>query len=436
MINLKRVILFTLLFSSGILFFATCDTTNSLENVPSEYTDLPGTLIPRDTVWSGQHRLKGQHYIMPGVTLTIEKGTTVEWEYHNGNIKDVGALITLPADLFQFEGGPRPSGRILAAGEPDEPIVFTSARPLKEAGDWGGIILAGNAPVKRQQGSGRVEGLPQTIRYGGNNPEDNSGVLSYVRIEYVGFGFAPGSEINGLSLYGVGSNTQLDHIQVYESTDDGFEWFGGTVNARYLLSIYSDDDSFDVDEGWEGSGQFWLAIQKDGADNGLEADGYSASVEGESTFPAIFNATFIGHGSVEGNDVNAGLNLRNGFTGTIANSIISNFGGPALKTDISTISRCESGSLNLKALLINDSGSFDSDTECLVAEDFMEEDPRFVNPGFPAFNYIPNALAATAGIRIPDNGFFDTEVTYIGAFDPENTTSWISQGSWVRLAND
>ncbi len=105
MIYLKRVILFTLLFLSGILFFATCDTTNSLENVPSEYTELPGTLIPRDTVWSGQQRLKGQHYIMPGVTLTIEKGTIVEWEYHNGNIKDVGALITLPADPFQFEGG-------------------------------------------------------------------------------------------------------------------------------------------------------------------------------------------------------------------------------------------------------------------------------------------------------------------------------------------
>ncbi len=324
----------------------------------------------------------------------------------------------------------------MAAGEPDETVVFTSARPLKEAGDWGGIILAGNAPVKREQGSGRVEGLPQTIRYGGNNPEDNSGVLSYVRIEYVGFGFAPGSEINGLSLYGVGSNTQLDHIQVYESTDDGFEWFGGTVNARYLLSMYSDDDSFDVDEGWDGYGQFWLAIQKDGADNGLEADGYSGSAEGQSTFPAIFNATFIGHGSAEGNDVNAGLNLRNGYTGTVANSIISGFGGPALQADASTILRCEEGSFNLKALLINDSGSFDLDTECLVVEDFVEEDPRFVNPGSPAFNYIPDVSAATGGVRPPDNGFFDTEATYIGAFDPENTVPWISQGSWIRLTDD
>jgi len=429
----KSLILFFIL---PLYLLTGCNVSSSLENIPVEYTRLPGTLIPRDTVWSGQHRLKGQHYVMPGVTLTIEEGTSIEFEYHNNNIEDVGALITLPADPFQFEGGPKPSGRIVAAGSPDEPIVFTSARSVKKAGDWGGVILAGNAPVKGEQGSGRVEGLPQTIRYGGNNPEDDSGILSYVRIEYVGFGFAPGSEINGLSLYGVGSDTQLDHIQVYESTDDGFEWFGGTVNARYLISMYSDDDSFDVDEGWDGSGQFWLAIQKDGADNGLEADGYLSSSDGLSTVPAIVNATFIGHGTIEGNDVNAGLNLRNGFTGTVVNSIISNFRGPALQADASAISRCEEGSLNLKALLINDSGSFDPDTGCLGVEDFVVEDPLFVSPGSPAFNYIPDASAVAGGIRPPDNGFFDTEATYIGAFDPKSTTSWISLGSWVRLADD
>ena len=94
-----------------------------------------------------------------------------------------------------------------------------------------------------------MEGLPDAIQYGGNNNADNSEVLKYVRIEYVGFSFVEGSELNGLSLYSVGSGTTLEYIQVYKCTDDGFEWFGGSVNAKYLISAFNDDDSFDMDEG-------------------------------------------------------------------------------------------------------------------------------------------------------------------------------------------
>lgn len=91
-----------------------CSDMNSLERVPSEYADLPGLLIDRDTVWTGELRLKGQYYVLPGVTLTITPGTSVRWEYHNNNIEDVGALITLPADNVSFEDGPRPSGKLMA----------------------------------------------------------------------------------------------------------------------------------------------------------------------------------------------------------------------------------------------------------------------------------------------------------------------------------
>lgn len=416
-------------------FINSCSDTNSLEGIPSEYADLPGTLIPRDTVWAGDLRLKGQYYVMPGVSLTILKGSTVSWEYHNNNINDVGALITLPADRTTFEDGPRPSGRLIANGTADEPIIFTSSRSNKFAGDWGGIILAGEAPNNIEGGEGRVEGLPQIIRYGGDNTKDNSGGLRYVRIEYVGFGLQPGSEINGLSLYSVGSETTLEHIQVYKSTDDGFEWFGGTVNSKYLVSMFSDDDSFDMDLGWSGKNQFWLGIQTDGADSGFEVDG---NIDGgtDETNSLIYNVTLIGHGATEGQDVNAGMNLRNTFKGSINNTLIYNFGGAPWKLDESTLASHEQGLLRFNSMLINGNGEWETNNGSPFSEDFVETDPDFIEPNSPAFNFTPQAALARQGILPPRNGFFDTAATYIGAFDPDTVSPWINEGNWVRFTDD
>ena len=417
------------------IFIYSCSDTNSLEGIPSEYADLPGTLIPRDTVWAGDLRLKGQYYVMPGVTLTILKGSTVIWEYHNNNIEDVGALITMPADRVSFEGGPRPSGKLIANGTADEPIVFTSSRSTKFAGDWGGIILAGEAPNNIEGGEGRVEGLPQTIRYGGDNSMDDSGSLRYLRIEYVGFGLQPGSEINGLSLYSVGSETTLEHIQVYKSTDDGFEWFGGTVNSKYLVSMFSNDDSFDMDLGWNGKNQFWLGIQADGADNGFEGDG-NITGNSDETNPVIYNATLAGHGPTEGQDINAGMNLRNTFKGSINNTLIYNFGGAPWKLDASTFSNYEQESLQFDSMLIYENGEWETNDGTAFSDDFIDTDPDFFNSSPPAFNFTPQAVSAAQGISPPDNGFFDIEADYIGAFDPDATAPWIYEGVWLRFNDD
>lgn len=426
------------IFGMLIYFFVSCDTTTSLENIPKEYAELPGTLIARDTLWSGELRLKGQHYVLPGVTLTIEKGTTVKWEYHNNNIEDVGALITLPADRTLFEGGAKSSGRLIANGTAEEPVVFTSSRIQKKPGDWGGIILSGDAPTYREGGTGKVEGLPQEIRYGGNNPLDDSGSMTYVRIEYVGFGLAPGSEINGLSLYAVGNSTILENIQVYKSTDDGFEWFGGTVNAKYLVSMYSDDDSFDMDEGWKGNGQFWLAIQADGADSGFEADGIGVSNRDpqNNSGPSIYNVTLIGRGKTEGNDGNIGMNMRDGFTGSISNTLIYNFGGAPWRMDEATFAKYEQGNLQYQRMLIYQNGPWADNDALLFVDDFLEEDPQFANPGAPEFNYMPKAPTATEGIYPPNNGFFNTEANYIGAFDPGSSLLWFTQGNWIRRSDN
>lgn len=419
-------------------FFAACGDDNPVNGgdnrneIPQVYQDLPGTLIASDTTWSGTVTLRGQHYVLPGVTLTVEEGTTVEWQYHNNNVNDVGVLITLPADNENFESGPQPSGKLIAEGTADSPIVFTSERADKQPGDWGGIILAGEAPNNISGGVGEVEGLPQSIQYGGTNENDNSGSLRYVRIEYVGYGFTSDSEVNGLSLYSVGSATVLDHIQVYKCTDDGFEWFGGTVNARYLVSMYNDDDSFDMDEGWNGKGQFLFALQADGADNGFESDGVKTLGSGNETDPTLYNVTLVGHGATEGGDSNYGMRMREEFTGQLSNFIVTNFGGATWKVEDDTDGKYENGELTFRNMLIHGNGEWDGDDGQLYADHYTESDPQFAD--FDAFDLRPQAPEASPGegTTPPDDGFFDAGANYPGAFAPGGN-NWLQEGSWVRL---
>jgi hypothetical protein len=316
---------------AALVSFTACedddDDTNPTAEIPQVYQDLPGTLISQNTTWSGAVERSGKYYVLPGVTLTIAAGSTVSFTYHEDNPDDVGAIITLRGDDDNFTTE-RASGRLVANGTAAQPIIFTSARASKSAGDWGGIVLIGEAPNNIPGGTGDVEGLSETVQYGGTVADDNSGRLSYVRIEYCGYGIAADSELNGLSLYSVGSATVLDHVQVYKCTDDGFEWFGGTVSAKYLVSAYNDDDSFDMDEGWRGNGQFWLGVQAPGADNGFESDGRKTLGVGDPTRPVLSNVTLYGFGAgKDAEDKNYGMRLREDFQGNLSNFVIANFAG-------------------------------------------------------------------------------------------------------------
>ncbi|UOQ97648.1 hypothetical protein MUN81_20755 [Hymenobacter sp. 5317J-9] len=205
--------------------------------------------ITTSTTWSAskQYLLKGYVYVRSGATLTIEAGTIIK-----GDKDTKGALIV------------EPGAKLIAIGTATKPIVFTSNQPKgsRNYGDWGGVILAGNAPVNTLVGGNRptIEGGP-TTQYGGTNATDDSGTLQYVRIEFGGVAFSPNNEVNGLTLAGVGSGTTLDHIQVSYSGDDAFEWFGGTVNAKYLVSHRTFDDDFDTDNGFSGKVQFGISLR-------------------------------------------------------------------------------------------------------------------------------------------------------------------------------
>lgn len=236
----------------------------------------------KETLKKGTYLLKGWVYIANGAELTIEPGTVIK-----GDKGTKGTLIV--------ERG----GKLFAQGTASAPIVFTSAQAKgnRRPGDWGGVILCGKAA--NNQGEMQIEGGPRT-KHGGNSNDDNSGTLSYVRIEFAGYPYQKDKEINGLTLGSVGSGTKLDHIQVSYSNDDSYEWFGGTVNAKYLIAYKGWDDDFDTDNGYSGKVQFGLAVRDSkiadtSQSNSFESDN---SADGANISPltsAVFsNITLVG----------------------------------------------------------------------------------------------------------------------------------------------
>lgn len=238
--------------------------------------------------------LEGLVFVNDGQVLTIEAGTVIR--FREGQGENASALIVARG------------GRIIARGTPDEPIIFTAEKddleeaiPLGSKGLWGGLILLGNAPVNTPGNEGYIEGIPPAeprAYFGGNNPDSDSGVLSYVSIRHGGTNIGDGNEINGLTLAGVGRGTEIDYVEIFSNADDGVEIFGGTVNLRHMAVWGCGDDAFDIDLGWSGFGQFWLGVQTDFTGNNLvELTG--GTLTGSALFPHpwILNATFAGNGS-------------------------------------------------------------------------------------------------------------------------------------------
>jgi len=250
--------------------------------------------IAANTTWTANkiYSLKGFVYVTNGATLTIEPGTIIKGD----KASKATLVITRGA-------------KINAAGTVDKPIVFTSgvAAGGRSSGDWGGIIMLGKAPINAAGGFASIEGgldakgdAAKYIQYGGTDANDNSGTLKYVRIEYGGIPFAPDNEINGLTLGGVGAGTTIDYVEVYRSGDDSFEWFGGTVNAKHLLSIGAVDDDFDTDFGFSGKVQFGLVqraqvVADVSGSNGFESDNDATGSNNTPQTSAVFsNMTVIG----------------------------------------------------------------------------------------------------------------------------------------------
>jgi hypothetical protein len=274
------------------------------------------------------YNLKGFVYVVAGAKITIEPGVIIK-----GDKASKGTLI--------IERG----GQIIAQGTKELPIVFTSAQPAgqRKPGDWGGIILLGDAP--NNMGEQTIEGGVRS-KHGGLNPNANSGILSYVRVEFAGVEYSTDNEINGITFGSVGSGTKVDHLQVSYSGDDSFEWFGGTVNANYLIAFRGWDDDFDTDNGFSGKIQFAFSLRDPkvadkSASNGFESDNnangsatepYTSAVFanislfGPVSNPASYSNSEVTEGSPSGGPrFQAGLHLRRNSQLSIFNSLIATF---------------------------------------------------------------------------------------------------------------
>lgn len=314
--------------------------------------------ITSDTVWTSNnvYILKKPIFVKNDAKLTIEPGTTIY-----GAVDDQGTPVDTTDDTFGSLVVTR-GAKIFAEGTCSKPIVFTSIaerdgvggvegvdpNPEFDRGLWGGLILLGKAPINYYQGGvnigeNDIEGFPtgssNDIQYGGSDEHDSSGVLKYVSIRFGGYEFAEDEEINGLTLGGVGDGTCIEHVEVIGNSDDGVEFFGGTVNTRYMAVAFCKDESFDMDEGHQGTHQFWFTIQggwQDGGDNGTEADGGNGSTKTGTplTTAKVYNATYIGAGasSVKGAG-NDAFRLKDNFAGQFHNSVFHDFDGDAMRID-------------------------------------------------------------------------------------------------------
>ena len=306
----------------GLTLMVSCKKKEKDEPTPqptSQLEELKGELRTEKVLDPAKkYLLVGQYIVREGGVLRIPAGTVIY-----GDRATKGTLI--------IDRG----GKIFAEGTPEKPIIFTSkfGPGERDRGDWGGVIILGKAPVN--QSNVAIEGISPPIEYGGNDPDDNSGVFRYVRIEFAGVALTPNNEVNCLTLGGVGRGTEIHHVQVSYGGDDGFEWFGGTVDAKYLVSYATWDDDFDVDLGYRGRVQFGLAIRDPfGADqsgsNGFECDNdASGSTAQPYTMPVFSNITVLGpidkRGAGRSSDYKNAIHFRRSAGVSLFNSVIAGF---------------------------------------------------------------------------------------------------------------
>lgn len=356
----------TMALIAGVSLFATsCSSDEDPVNNPGDGGEdtyvLDSDITENVTLETGKtYTLNGGVHVKSGATLTIQPGVTIVAQHDE------------TVDYILIEQG----AKIDAQGTAAQPIVMTSEK--KEAGAWGGLHICGYAHTNNGSGKSEIGNAP----YGGNNDADNSGTLKYIRLEYTGYAFDEEHEANGVSFYGVGNGTTVEHLQAYQGSDDGFEFFGGSVNVKYMVVTSCSDDSFDWTEGWNGKAQFLVAYQEGESSLGyacdclMECDNNGTNNAATPVaHPTIANATLIGNGGDA-----QGVRLRAGTQVELYNTIITGKGKPLTVETNETENALKDGTSKLEYVAI--SGELSSKQGIYTNADFAQATGNLTNQEF------------------------------------------------------
>jgi hypothetical protein len=396
-------------------------------------------------------------FVESGATLTIEPGTVIKGRA-KANPADATALVITRGAKINANG--TVTAPIIFTAESDNLSTTSPNLTESDRGLWGGVVILGRARINTVSGQGNIEGIATSDArgiYGGNDDDDNSGVFRYVQIKHSSAIVAPNVELNALSLGAVGRGTTIEYVDAYAANDDGYEFFGGTVNTKYLISSFNDDDNFDWDEGFRGKGQFWFAIgAPDKGNQAMEMDGGTTPEDGTPfAIPEIYNATLIGSGATSGQSLSQGLIFRDNSGGKVYNTIIHDYFGYACRIETESAQtqdsakRLAAGDLVIANNIFGSFGAGTTDAQLFIS-------PNATTGGAaPASNYTADHIKAvvqanrintnplltgisrtrnkgldprpaagspalTGAKAPPADGFF-TQTDYIGAF---KTVNW------------
>lgn len=386
----------TMALIAGVSLFATsCSSDEDPVNNPGDGGEdsyvLDSDITENVTLETGKtYTLNGGVHVKSGATLTIQPGVTIVAQHDE------------TVDYILIEQG----AKIDAQGTAAQPIVMTSEK--KEAGAWGGLHICGYAHTNNGSGKSEIGNAP----YGGNNDADNSGTLKYIRLEYTGYAFDEEHEANGVSFYGVGNGTTVEHLQAYQGSDDGFEFFGGSVNVKYMVVTSCSDDSFDWTEGWNGKAQFLVAYQEGESSLGyacdclMECDNNGTNNAATPVaHPTIANATLIGNGGDA-----QGVRLRAGTQVELYNTIITGKGKPLTVETNETENALKDGTSKLEYVAI--SGELSSKQGIYTNADFAQATGNLTNQEFSWTGKYVGTL--DGGKDLSADSFF-TKTDYKGA---------------------
>ena len=317
---ISKLFSFTLLsltFAATTVSCSSDDSTPVVEQPTSDFkvdrNNLTGEIKSGNvTLTDGTYKLTGKLIVANGAKLTIKAGVKIE----------ATALGSGQFDAVRYIAVAQ-GGQIFVEGTSSNPVIMTAE--TQKPGSWGGLVICGKAPINK--GTTATAEVSE-LTYGGSDANDNSGSIKYLRIEYSGYSYNADKEFNGLSMFGVGKGTTVDYVQVHEGSDDGFEFFGGTVDTKHLIvtNFASEvgDDLFDWTEGWNGTNENWYGKRTNGGNRGIEADNNSNNhMAAPIANPTIKNLTLIGN---NGGGENHAMKLRVGTKGSFDNVVLSNFG--------------------------------------------------------------------------------------------------------------